>query len=199
MWSGFQAKSWIPAENLNLLQTRLSLKTRAWIWPKKLQNLFPKNQIFAIACSARKRAAWFINICLKKWVSHLWHNSWDTCNCGFVGFPHLDSVPCIKLWILQYFCPCTSLSLVNGERDRRDEEDGGGGRSWADGLDRSSSAGSICLSYLPGMSSRWAASCWRLLSTSKVSTGLLPLFGSDFFSISSATSSIVVSLLQGPW
>ena len=51
---------------------------QVWFCEKKISQFFSKNQIHHLPCSAHKRTAWFINICPRKGVYPMSHNSWYT-------------------------------------------------------------------------------------------------------------------------
>ena len=69
----FIPKIWMPAENkLTANQAQPENQAGPVRGPDRDQknvNFFSKNQTYPISCSARERAAWFINICPRKGVS----------------------------------------------------------------------------------------------------------------------------------
>ena len=60
----FRPKSWIPAENVNLLQPRLSLKTKLSLY--LVQTMTKKNFYKKIKWPLHERKACCVNICPKK-------------------------------------------------------------------------------------------------------------------------------------
>ena len=82
MWSGFQAKKLNTCGKIELefAANRAKPENQAEFVPgrdpdkqKHFQNFYSINQIHHIACSARKRAAWFINMCPRKGGCYFLH------------------------------------------------------------------------------------------------------------------------------